>query len=70
MEAQKGGGVQGHSFPVLTQEMTSYQLYMRLSESQDQTGRVGKILPPTVFGLRTVCPVVSLLIYKNNTYIL
>jgi hypothetical protein len=67
------GGIevcQDHASTASTRETTWYQFYRRLGESQGQSGRVGKILPSPVFGLRTVCPVEILLIYKNNTYIL
>jgi len=68
MGTQKEGGGQGHASAPLTRGTNWYQFYRRLGDSQSQSGRVGKILSPPVFGLRPVCPVASLLLYKNNTH--
>jgi hypothetical protein len=66
-----GEGVVKATFPPLYPGKTNwYQLYRRLGGSQGEFGRVGKISPPPVFVLRTVCPVASLIIYKNHTNIL
>ena len=52
-------GGQRHAPAALLAGLTRYPLYRRLGETQEQSGRVGKISSPPGFDPRTVQPLAS-----------